>query len=152
MQVTVIGLGHSFRHDDAVGLVLLRRLQARGVPAGVKLFRAGDPWRMVALGSLTGSRDAWVVVDAVRLGEEPGTLHRFADAGLLEMGFGACHAPLPASWLSAGGRPAQAVVLGVEPADLSYGTGLSPVVRHNVALLESSVRAAIAFFLRSDSI
>lgn len=128
---------------------MLRRLQKRGVPAGVRLIGASDPRHVAALGNRNGPGDAWVVVDAVRLGEKPGTLHQFSDVCLPGTVRGITHRALPPAWLCEDGRPEQVVVLGVEPADLSYGLGLSPVVRHRIALLELVVRAAIVFLLRS---
>ncbi|MFP5364517.1 MAG: hydrogenase maturation protease, partial [Thermoleophilia bacterium] len=70
MTALVLGIGNDWRGDDAAGLEVARRLRAAGVRAAGS---AGDP---------SGLLDAWdgerevILVDAVRSGAAPGTLHR----------------------------------------------------------------------------
>ncbi|HEV8650207.1 MAG TPA: hydrogenase maturation protease [Actinomycetes bacterium] len=72
-RVVVIGLGNRVRGDDAAGLEVAGRLR-RAAPAGVEVVEHEgdaaallDHWQGAALA---------VVVDAVRAGGEPGSLHR----------------------------------------------------------------------------
>jgi hydrogenase maturation protease len=70
----VIGVGNEWRGDDAVGLLVARRLKA-------------DPWPEVEIaecrGTVTAVREAWkgaagvIVVDAVVSGGTPGAIYRF---------------------------------------------------------------------------
>ena len=62
----VIGVGNAARGDDAAGLLAARRL------GGIEL--EGDP---TALLDLFDGIDEAAVVDAVRSGAAPGTVHRF---------------------------------------------------------------------------
>ena len=62
----MIGVGNAGRGDDAAGLLVARRL------GGIEL--EGDP---SALLDLFDGVDEAVVIDGVRSGAEPGTVHRF---------------------------------------------------------------------------
>jgi hydrogenase maturation protease len=77
-MVLVVGIGNDWRSDDAAGLEVARDLRAAGVRA---VARGGEP---------SGLLDAWdgepevILVDAVRSGDRPGTVHRLdARAGRL---------------------------------------------------------------------
>lgn len=128
----MIAVGNPLRRDDGAGAEVVSRLRG-SVPAGVALIEAGgEPSELL---------DAWegaesvVVVDAVRTGAEPGSLHRFD----------ASSAPLPAQTGSAsthglglaealelgralGRLPARVVVVGIEAGDEGQGAGLSEPV------------------------
>jgi hydrogenase maturation protease len=139
----VIGVGNAYRGDDAAGLVVARRLRERGVAA---LEQEGEP---VALLEAFADRDAVVLVDAVRSGAAPGTLHR-ADVS---------DAPLPAELAGPSSThllgvgeaielaraldrlPARIVLLGVEGERFTAGEGLSPAV---AAAVEPLVEAVLA--------
>jgi hydrogenase maturation protease len=70
----VIGVGNAWRGDDAVGLLVARRLKEDQLPQ-VEVAECR--------GTLTAVREAWkdaagvIVVDAVVSGGPPGTIHRF---------------------------------------------------------------------------
>ena len=66
----IIGLGNDFRHDDAAGLIVARKLRERGVPAEE---HAGD---LAALLELWEGAEGVILVDAVSSGAVPGTLRR----------------------------------------------------------------------------
>ena len=77
-RLKVIGVGNAWRGDDAVGLLVARRLQE-------------DPLPQVSIvecrGTVTAVREAWkdaagvIVVDAVVSGSRPGTIYRFNALG-----------------------------------------------------------------------
>jgi hydrogenase maturation protease len=70
----IIGLGSDLRGDDSVGLIIARRLHGLVQP-GIKVIEyLGD-----GLSLITAWQDADVVivVDAVKSGAAPGTIHRF---------------------------------------------------------------------------
>lgn len=131
IDVVIIGIGNTYRGDDGVGHAAAEALMTK-VPGAEVLLLDGEPTRLV---------DAWagrrlaIVLDAVRGGDPPGTVHR------IQVGTD----PLPTTFPplsshSAGlesavalGRaldriPAVLVVYGIEPADLSDGHGLSKAV------------------------
>lgn len=74
--ITVLGVGNVLLRDEGAGIWALRRLEARyDFPPGVRLVDGG------VLGlSLTGlmmESSKVLVIDAVRGGDEPGTIYRF---------------------------------------------------------------------------
>jgi hydrogenase maturation protease len=73
-RLKVIGVGNEWRGDDAVGLLVARRLKEDQLPQ-VEIAECR--------GTLTAVREAWkdtagvIVVDAVVSGGPPGTIYRF---------------------------------------------------------------------------
>jgi hydrogenase maturation protease len=127
--VLVIGVGNAFRGDDAVGLVVARRLGQRGVPVreesgeGTALMEGWD------------GAAAVFVIDAVHSGAAPGAVHRL-DAQARPIpgqffhysthAFGVAEAIELARAL--GRLPPRLVVYGVEGKSFAAGEGLSPEV------------------------
>ena len=132
-RAAVIAVGNPLRADDGAGAAVLARLAGR-VPAGVQLLDTrGEPAELL---------DAWegldrvVVVDAVRGGGAPGTIHCF-DASSeplpVRTGSASTHGLGLAEALELGralGRlPAHVVVVGIEAGDDGDGAGLSAPVQ-----------------------
>jgi hydrogenase maturation protease len=135
-------LGSRYRSDDAVGPLAAARLRA----AGATVLDCGDePTRLL---DVWAGLDTVVVVDAVRSGAPPGTLHR-VDAGdrplPRDIGLASTHAMGIADALelgrSLGRAPARVVVLGLEGASFAPGEELTPAVE---AALEPLVAAVLA--------
>lgn len=143
--VVVIGVGNTWRTDDGIGAAAVALLHDRCDGSDVDLVVVdGEPTRLI---------DAWrgrqlaLVIDAVVRGSRPGTIHR-AELGVDEL-------PGPSAGASshAGGvaeaialarvldrTPRRLVVLGVEPACLAPGSGLStPVAEAVPALVEQVI-------------
>jgi hydrogenase maturation protease len=130
--VVVIGVGNEYRRDDGAGPAVLARLRDR-VPPGVELVLTdGEPTRLI---------DAWtsaslaVVVDAVCADPpRPGRVHRFeldrplagATRTASSHGFGLDDAIQLALVLDR--MPSRLIVYAIEAADLTQGTGLTPLV------------------------
>jgi hydrogenase maturation protease len=130
--VVIVGVGNEFRQDDAVGLVVVRRLATRDL-AGVRLMEMS--------GDCTGLLSAWkragkvIVIDAVSSGTESGTIHRTESGRLSSLGnltvlsthgFGLIEAVGFAE--ATGELPAELVIYGIEGQSFDYGVGLSPPV------------------------
>lgn len=82
-ELLVIGCGNEWASDDAVGLRVIRSLKetaADRLPDGVELIEAGTPG--LNLLDLWDGCDRAILVDAVRSGSPPGTVHCF-EASLL---------------------------------------------------------------------
>jgi hydrogenase maturation protease len=72
-QVLVVGVGNSWRGDDALGLEAANALRAR-LPESVRVL-ATEAEQSSLLDEWEGC-DAVLIVDAVHSGSEPGRLHR----------------------------------------------------------------------------
>ncbi len=150
----VIGLGNEHRRDDGCGLEVVRTLQRRlGVEA--RLVEGGD--------DATDLLDLWeaagtvYVVDAVRSGRLPGTVHRFE----VERGERFTGLPVTSTHgLSLGeavalgralGRfPQRLVVFGIEAADVGPGSGLTAPVA--TAVEEVSWRIAEELAVEEEAV
>ena len=144
MRAAAACLGHPDRGDDAVGPLVADRLRA----AGATLLDCNEePTRLI---------DAWdgldlvVIVDAVRSGAAPGTVHRF-DRGALplpaDLGLASTHAFSIADTLELGralGRaPQRVVVLGVEGSAFDLGDPLTPAVEAAVPRVVDEALSAL---------
>lgn len=155
MRVNVVGLGHRLRHDDALGLFMLDRLQKRGVPDGVRLIKAGSDQTVLNGIIANPSHDSiTLIVDAICLGAKPGTIHFLPNMTLPdENAADEFHllAMRPFYFQTMEARPGRLMVIGLEPADLSRGVGLTPIVRKRLPALEVAVRSCIVQIIRSDT-
>ena len=131
-MVVVIGIGNEYRRDDGAGLAVVTSLRDR-VPPGVELVLTdGEPTRLIE--AWTGAALA-IVVDAVRADPpRPGRAHRFvldrplagASRTASSHGFGLDDAIQLA--LALDRMPGRLIVHAIEAADLTQGTGLTPLV------------------------
>lgn len=131
-RVVVIGAGNPYRRDDGAGREVARRLRARA-PAGVEILdHDGEP---VGLLALWEGADVVFLVDAVRSGAAPGTLHRIevGPSGLRagsrrDSSHGVSLGEAIGLARVLGRLPPRLVVLGVEAADVADGPGLTAPV------------------------
>jgi hydrogenase maturation protease len=139
----VVGVGNDWRGDDAAGLVVARRLRAAGIPA---VEAGGDP--AVLLDAWAGASHA-IVVDAVRSGAAPGTVHRL-DAGRLPDGLraGSTHALGLAEAIALartlGRLPARLEIYGIEAGQAQIAADLTPAVARAVAALGRELRERLS--------
>ena len=140
----VLGLGNTLHSDDGVGPQALEKLRSDPrVPADVSLIEGGT----LGLELLTYIWDCsyLLVLDAVDVGQPPGTLVRMSSQELQTLpGKGSVHQLGVADLLVAlrvlANRTPEVVLLGVQPASIEWGTELSPAVG---AALDSLVDAAV---------
>lgn len=156
MTVLVAGIGNTFRSDDGFGVEVVAALRRRPLPDGVELVDTGIRGMHLAYQLLDGYA-VLVLVDAVRRGAEPGTLH------VLEHDLDAPHPPGaaldghgmdPATVLGLLDGLAAAVgvdrpvgrvlIVGCEPAVLDDGIGLSPPVAGAVEPAAATVLDLVA--------
>jgi hydrogenase maturation protease len=131
-HIRVIGIGNEWRGDDAVGLLAARRLH-RMIGGRAEVIEAGGEG-MELLELMKGARVA-LLVDAVRGGQAPGTIHRLdvssgpiAPALFLRSthAIGVAEAVELARTL--GVLPPKVIVYGIEAVDMEVGQPLSPPV------------------------
>ena len=160
-SIVIIGIGNEYRSDDGAGIAVARGLRAR-FPSGVTILEeSGEGAALIQ--AWQGA--AWVMlVDAVRSGASPGTIHRLdARATSVPTGFFhySTHAFSVAEAVelarSLDQLPPHLIVYGIEGENFAAGVGLSPAVEQAVETvverLAEEVRAAVARHnsLRSQS-
>jgi len=136
MPILVLGLGNMLLSDDGVGPALLEQLaNSEGRWSGQVEFLDGGTQGLALLGHLSGRR-ALIIVDALKMGAAPGTVHRLTLPELREVSPGRAnsgHESNAGELLAAAQLldelPDQLFVVGVEPGKITTGIGLSPAVR-----------------------
>ena len=145
-EVLVLGLGNILLRDEGIGVRALERLQAEyRLPSQVRALDGGT-MGLDLLPYLNGAASL-LILDAIQMGGEPGSLTRLADGeipaalalklsvhqvGLSEL--------LAASRFQ-GTLPCKMTLLGIEPASIEWGLDLSPPVSAALdELIESAVR------------
>jgi hydrogenase maturation protease len=149
--ILVLGLGNLLLGDDAAGLRLVERLAAESGYGDQVEFVDGGTQGMALLGCLTG-RKAVLLLDATGLGGAPGTVHVLdgpAIEALAAKRASTAHEGNALELLAAA-RLLQAVdgdaapeirLVGIEPARIATGIGLSPEVE---AAMDSAIVRARA--------
>jgi hydrogenase maturation protease len=134
-RMAVIGIGNVLTGDDAVGPHVVRVFEARyEVPADVQVMDAGTPG--YDLTAFVAGLEALVLVDAVKAKAAPGTLRVYDKEELLKKAPlmamsphepGVREALLNAEFM--GVSPGVVKLVGVVPASVATGIGLSAEVR-----------------------
>ncbi len=135
-KTLIIGVGNEFRGDDAVGLLVARRLAGMALPGVTIMEQSGEGADLMAAWK---GADTVFIVDAAQSGAEPGKIHRFDVQDK----------PLPTDFFSfsshafgvveaielsriLGELPKRVVVYGIEGGDFETGMGLSPAVERAI--------------------
>lgn len=140
MRPLVIGVGNRWRRDDGVGPEVVEALERLDGSGADLLVLDGEPTGIVAAWD---GRSGVVVVDAIVSGDPPGTVHHLTDPDRLPKpvgdpsSHGAGLAEAAALGRALDRLPTRLVIVGVEPAALDHGAGLSPPV---AASLDAVVR------------
>lgn len=147
--VLVLALGNRLLRDDGVGVQLLSLLEPHAQQWGTAVELIDGGTRGLALMGAVQGRAATVVLDAVRMGAEPGSVHILSKSDLMGFGGRASTAheggvtEILAALALLGGMPEQVVVVGVEPATVDTGIGLSAPVEARLPEALSRARAVI---------
>jgi len=137
----VLGLGNLLLSDDGVGLRLLEELSSSKAAVWGKEveFLDGGTQGLALIGEF-GARRGVVILDAVRTGTKPGTVHVFRALSGPYVRSTTAHEgnarELMATAALLGESPDHLAVVGVEPGRLDTGIGLSDSVERvvNVAV------------------
>jgi len=143
MRIKILGIGHSMRGDDEVGLEIVRRWQKshRADHPGytIEAETAESPG-LTLLGHIAGL-DAAILVDAVQSGAPPGTLpHGWGAAETLSLG----------RQLAPEDLPEKIFIIGVEAVQFELGEGLSPAVRNAIPEAVEMINEILGEFLESS--
>jgi hydrogenase maturation protease len=147
----VLGIGNSLLGDDGAGLELLERLRAApGRSAAIEWVDGGTLG--LALLGVIEARRALLILDAVQMGSPPGTIHVLRREELLKLRTGGtAHETGAIQLLNTaallGDLPGQFAVVGIEPALLRTGIGLSEVVRAALPLAIARAKSILNEFL-----
>ena len=131
--ILVLGLGNLLLSDDAVGLRLLEDLARETWTDEVEFVDGGT--QGLALLPYLSEREAVLVLDAIGLGAEPGTVHILRDEDVRRLRGQRAETAHEGNGLTLletarllGEKLPNLVVIGVEPAHVRTGVGLSSEV------------------------
>ncbi|MDP3000913.1 MAG: hydrogenase maturation protease [Bryobacterales bacterium] len=147
--ILVLGIGNTLLMDDGVGVRLVEEFRRLGtLPADEVEFLDGGTQGLSLLGRLAGRR-ALVILDAVKLGAAPGTVHCLTLEQALYSGSRPATddegnaGELLRMAMMLGDLPDRVAVIGVEAASLETGLGLSEPVRQAMPAAMDAAREAI---------
>ncbi|HTU73454.1 MAG TPA: hydrogenase maturation protease [Trebonia sp.] len=155
-RTLIAGIGNIFLADDGFGVEAVRAIDPASLPDGVDVADYGIRGVHLAYELLGGRHDALVMIDAVPLGDAPGTLAvldvsgyscraEFADWAGTAVD---AHSMQPEAVLAAlhnlGGAVDRVYVVGCQPAALDAGIGLTPVVAAAIPAAVALVRELVA--------
>jgi hydrogenase maturation protease len=151
VKVLVAGIGNIFLGDDGFGVEVAARLRGTDLPDGVRAEDFGIRGVHLAYELLDGY-DALVMIDAVPMGEPPGTValiepDRAGDVAGAGPAMDA-HSMNPAVVLqmlaAMGGQIGRVVVVGCQPSVIDERMGLSPPVEAAVERGVAAVHEVLA--------
>ena len=154
--ILVLGIGNTLLGDDGAGVDLVGRLArwSRNWHGAVEYLAGGI--QGAALIAAVAGRYALVILDAIALGAAPGTVHLLQGADVLALSQHSTSAlqanagELLAAALLLGKLPERIFMVGIEPACLTSGHGLSQPVRRAIPAALGVARNAIVEALESQ--
>jgi hydrogenase maturation protease len=145
----ILGVGNLILSDEGVGVRVVERLaQTHCLPERVRLLDGGT-LGLDLLYYLEGVENL-LIVDAVEMGKEPGALLRMEGdqvPSFLSIKMSPHQIGIPDMLFAAklkGLYPQNVVLWGVQPADLTVGLELSPVVASQLEVLVDKVSEELA--------
>ncbi|MBN1898701.1 MAG: hydrogenase maturation protease [Spirochaetes bacterium] len=144
----IIGLGDDYYGDDAIGLVLIRKLK-EDRPLGKKVICLEIGKKSFQIIDHLDAHQKILIIDAVRMGLDPGEfrIFKFSDVKpkiekeiLSFHQFGLAENLLLADWL--GNDLSRVFIFGIEPEKLETGQGLSKEVEDKI---DKYVRSIISW-------
>ena len=133
--ILILGVGNTLLRDDAVGIELVNRLSSQSNTWGDAVeFLEGGTLGIALLDYLAG-RNAVLLLDAVQLGAEPGTVHSMEGEAVLTLGSrsSSAHEGNAGELLRIarllGDMPESLFLIGIEPKIIGTGIDLSEQVQ-----------------------
>jgi len=146
----LLALGNTLMADDGAGQELLARLASQSSEWGTDVELVDGGTQGLALLGQFENRKAVVFLDAIRLGDKPGSVHVLHGDELLQMGrrrATTAHEGSAPEILRAlellGDSPAEIALVGIEPERIETRIGLSPAVSASLPLAVGFTRMTV---------
>ena len=143
----VLGIGNLLCRDDGIGVRIAGEMQSLDKYSGIRIVDGGTAPDLFVL--LDSDVTKLIIVDALRGGGRPGYIYR------LKLGEENIADETPASlhgmgildslklMRQLGQQPPPVTVIGIEPADVSHGLQLSPVIEAIIPIIIRAVESEI---------
>ncbi|MFH1650798.1 MAG: HyaD/HybD family hydrogenase maturation endopeptidase [Chloroflexota bacterium] len=154
-KVVVLGVGNLLLQDEGVGVHVIQALEGTTPPeaTSLEIIDGGTLPDMVPLAGV----DKLIVVDAVKGGGKPGSVYRFHPEDIsLERGTATSLHQLNllenlGIMEHLGQKPAEVVIIGVEPEEITWGLELSPRLQQCLPRIVEVVNGEIRSLPRERS-
>ncbi len=156
-RTLILGLGNVLLADEAVGALAVRRLEAE-YPADDSLLCLDGGTLSFSLAVPIGDCQRLIVIDAAVMGDAPGTVRVFQDTDMdrqLTRHATSVHEVSLADLLDMArltdSLPTRRALIGVEPALVGWGDGLTPAVEAALPEVLERVRELLARWDAQDA-
>jgi len=145
--IMILGIGNLLCRDDGIGVRIAVEMQGIDKYSGIRIVDGGSSPDLFSL--LDDDIDKLIIVDALRGSGLPGDIYRLhlqeeniADGPAASLhGMGVLDSLKLMKQL--GQQPPRVTVIGIEPADVSHGLELSPVIESMVPAIIGAVESEI---------
>lgn len=143
----IIALGSISASDDALALKVAEKLKSISLPSEVEVIEADrDPSKLV---SEVDGCDKLIVVDTIRIGAQPGTIHRIEIDSLKPSRSITIHNIDTATMIKlaltlASEKPREIAIIGLEPYSISLGEKLTPEIEEKIDKLIEEILKEIS--------
>jgi hydrogenase maturation protease len=130
-RITIIGVGNLLMRDEGIGIHVVKALQEMALPPNIKLIDGGTSPDLIAF---TSDCDKMIIIDAAKAGGPPGAIYRFRPediaqgAGNLASAHEMGVAENLAMMALLDNKPAETVIIGIEPKEIEGSLELSSIV------------------------
>jgi len=131
-RIVVIGVGNLLQKDEGIGIHAVQALEKMNLPVDVKLVDGGTSPDLIAY---TKAGEKIIIIDCAKAGGKPGTIYRFKPENLTagKAALNSAHEMGVAENLNlmslTGNQPKDVVIIGIEPAEIDWGTELSVTLK-----------------------
>lgn len=147
VRLLVMGIGSKFRGDDEIGLIAIESLESKLGSKNVDYcVHSDDPARIILDWA---DRSVVLVIDAVRMGSPPGTIHRIdvSKSTVVPKSRTSSHGNALGDAIELARKinalPETTIVIGIEPENMSLGSGLSEACKNALAELDEKIEQEI---------
>ncbi|MBN2159146.1 MAG: hydrogenase maturation protease [Spirochaetes bacterium] len=136
-KTCIVGMGNYLRRDDAVGLYLVDGISDRIAPGSVTVMNVEDVLENYLFRIVDGEYDNVIIVDAVRSGNEAGSVlfGRLRDFDEVINNFSTHKLALLLTGKVLAEYDTKAWLVGIEVRDTDFGSGLTDEVRKSADIL-----------------
>jgi hydrogenase maturation protease len=143
--IVVLGIGNLLCRDDGIGVRIAVEMQRMDKYSSIRIVDGGTAPDLIGL--LDDKVNKLIIVDALRGGGRPGDIYRLelheeniADGPAASLhGMGILDSLKLMRQL--GRQPPQVTLIGIEPADVSHGLRLSPVIEAMIPSIIGAVES-----------
>ena len=151
--ILVIGIGNPLLSDDGVGLQLLENISKKSNELSDDIEYIDGGTQGIALLGRIANRKAILFLDAIAMGDSPGTIHELTGDEVLKhksektTAHESGAADILRTAMLTGDLPASVHIIGIEPEELKTSIGLSEKVQNSLAMAEERIISCLESIL-----